>query len=185
MNELKKHAVLLSVLSLLLLVKFIYVPIVDWQNALYLNLQQQEKKLTKIDKVLKQKDKVTQANAQLDKLLAIKTSVFFSQAQESKFQLAQQKMIESLFEKNNVKVTKFAWRKTQQLVTLSANHYKVQVNIKGKTSDLVQLMSAVEHYTPYIEVSDFSLKVQRQKNLLLGTVSGNLTLHLYTDNQKV
>jgi hypothetical protein len=185
MIETKKHAALLAVVSILLIAKFIYIPIVDWQNTLHSEIQQQEKKLTKIDKVLKQKGKVTQANAQLEKLLTIKKSVFFPQAEETKFQLKQQKMLENLFEKSQLKLTKFAWRRTQQIVNLSASHHKLQVYFSGKTSHLMQLMSAIESYTPYIEVSDFVLNVKRQKGSLLGMVSGNLILHLYTDNRKV
>jgi len=182
MNEIKKHAVLLIILSILLIAKFIYIPIINWQNALHSEIQQQEKKLVKIDKVLRQKGKINQANFQLEKLLTIKTSVFFPSEEETKFQLKQQKMLESLFKKSKLKLTKFAWRRTQALASLSASHYKLQVNFSGKMSQLVQLMSAIESFTPYIEVSDFTFNIKRQKGPLLGMVTGNLILHLYTDN---
>lgn len=179
MNEIKKYAVLLIALSVLVVVKFVYVPIIDWQNDLYLQIKQQENKLNKINKVLSQKESVIQANALLETLLTKTTSIFFLQSEEAKFQLKQQKMLESLFEKYNLKSTKFAWKRTQKLTALTVQHYKLQISLKGRTNKLVQLMSVIESHTPYIEISDFALNVKRQKDLSLGNVTGNITLHLY------
>ena len=45
MKELKKHQFLLSVVALLIIIKWLYVPIVDWQDERYFEIKQMLSKL--------------------------------------------------------------------------------------------------------------------------------------------
>ena len=62
MKELKKHQFLLSVVALLIIIKWLYVPIVDWQDERYFEIKQKQNRLSKSSAVLKQSNVYSQKN---------------------------------------------------------------------------------------------------------------------------
>ena len=182
MNELKQHALLLSIVALLAAMKFIVVPIIEWQDAIFMEIQQQQKKLSKVGGVVNKKSELTQQNTELTQALAITEKVFFPTQTESSFQLKQQKMLEAMLEQYKLKSTRFGWKQSTELTDLSVKKYQLQVFLNGQTTDMVKLMAALEQYSPYIEVSEFIFTIKQQKEKKLGQVRGNLTLHLYANN---
>jgi hypothetical protein len=183
MNELKQHALLLSAVALLVIIKFIYLPISDWQSALYMEIQQQQKKLSQVGVVLSENDELLSQKVKLTQALTVAEQVFFPYQVEADFQLKQQIMLEKILEQHKLKLTRFGWENSRNLSALSVTHYQLQVFLSGNTLNFIQLMAALELQSPYIEVGDFVLNVQRQKAQDLGQVSGNLTLHLYANNK--
>ena len=57
MEEVKKYSLLLSILAMLFIIKIFIVPIIDWQNNTLLEINNIERKLGKIEKVLSKESK--------------------------------------------------------------------------------------------------------------------------------
>jgi len=181
MEDLKKHALLLIILTFLLLAKFLYMPIIEWQNALIIEINTIEKKLRKIEGVLGNEEKILHANKQYEQQFAITKHLFFAQNSQATFKLQQQQMLEKVFEKSNIKITRFGWENTIPLVDLQVEHYPLKVYLSGKISDFVKLTTQLERYSPFIEVSGLVLVVKKQTSSNLGETKGNISLNLYAE----
>ncbi len=179
MNELKKHWLLLSIVALLVVIKWGYIPLSDWQNALYFEVKQKQKRLLKSSRVLEKSDLYNQQNIQLQSSLAIANDVFFNEQDDSLFKLEQQKFVEQLLSKSNLTLTRIVWENTLESVEPKIKHYKMNVFFSGRATDMVRYVTELEQHKPYIEVSDFIFNIKKSHQAPLGNVSGNLTLNLY------
>jgi hypothetical protein len=183
MQELKRHAGLLSIIVFLLVIKFALLPIFDWQNTILLDINLQQKKLSKIEGIL--------ANTSQDKTFERKLAassvksqrVFFNDQEESTFKLEQQKIIEALFIKHKISATNIGWQVTTELQDIAAKNYQLGITIEGLSADIIALMVALEAYPQYINISDFYLTVKGQSAEQTGMMNGRFTLQLYANNK--
>jgi len=183
MAELKQYKFLLSLVAVLLLAKFVIVPIYDWQDEKQQNISRLSKKLTKIDSVLSGQ---SSNHALLDKLrsnTAIASKLFYVFSPEAQFKISQQKHIESMLEKYEIRVSNFGWQPVNKLEQLNALNYQAKLRFTGKTVNLIKAMTFLESQTPYHEISEFNYKIKRQTANNLGTMDARVTLSFYMLNE--
>jgi len=183
MAELKKHALLLSLMAILIIAKFIVVPIFDWQNNELQNIKLLAKKQQKITQVLNGQDNTANSNATLKSINKLGDSIFFTYQTESAFKLKQQKMFESLLAKHYVQSERIGWQVTTELPNLSATQYQLQLSVKGQTHNVVSLLAELENHNKLIEIKDFNVNFKGQNEIALGQIFGDLTLRLYAMNK--
>jgi len=179
MSELKQHAFLLIVVAVLLLAKFVYIPIIDWQDRTQANIIQQEKKLSKIQNILENKNLIVNENNQLTDALAITNQLFFDYQPPAAFKLSQQKKFEALLSENQLSLTQVAWEKSIDIDSLQVTHYKLGVYFKGGASNVVQFTSALEKNIPYLNVSDFVFSIKQLRGDYIGRFVGHIIVNLY------
>jgi len=180
MAELKQHAWLLSLVALLLIVKFIIVPIFDWQDMKLAKIILLEKKQAKIDNVLTKKS--NNVNADLDLTLAQANKIFFSFQPSAAFKLEQQKMLESMLEKHKVKPINIGWKTSTFFEQLQITRYPLNVQFTGKTIDIIKFLTAIEAKENRIEIESLNLSIKGQRTNTLGRVNGSITLNFFMNS---
>jgi len=182
MNELKKHALLLSIVALLILVKFAVMPIMQWQDNAVVELRNLQKKLGKVSQVLGSEDKTGEVNQQVAEQLAAAQQLFFAHQSQSAFELAQQQYFEALTEKHNLRSRNFGWQNVSQRDDLALTRFQAAIRIDGKLKDIIALFVELETQTKRIEIVGFNISPKSQSEKSLGRVrSARITIALYVN----
>lgn len=181
MTELKQHTLLLAFITLLLLAKFIIVPIYAWQDQQLADISLLEKKQAKISAVLTAQDKVTQLNKALDSALKQSENLIFPYQEDAKFKLNQQKTLETLLSKFNLTVQHVGWQAVRSKDHSQFTSYPILIRFSGKTDQVVQFLAAAEMNTQRIEVNELNFTLKGQKANALGRITGSITLMLFME----
>jgi len=183
MAELKEHAWLLALLTLLLVAKFIIVPIYQWQDTALSEINLLEKKQGKISKVLKGKDDTTKLKYDLEAALQQTDGLIFPFQADAKFKLNQQKMLESLLSKHNLTIQHVGWQVARSKDSLLLISYPIFIRFSGKTTDVVKFLAAIEMNPQRIGVEEFNFSFKRQSDKALGRINGSVTLMLFMEKE--
>ena len=182
MAELKQHALLLLMLAILVSVKFIIVPVIDWQNTLVADIQLLEKRSQKVTRIIAEKGKTIKLNQLLNKEVERGNELFFPYQTQSKFKLSQQKLIESLLDEYQLKSQNIGWQTPSELTSLQVIKHPLQLRFSGKTLDVIKFIAAIEKLEKNIEIIDFNLSLKRQNEDSLGQCNGRVTLNFYVNS---
>lgn len=182
MAELKKHAWLLSILFILAIVKFIVTPAIEWQNEILADIQLLEKKKNKVANVLAKRDKSTIDYKKLSAFVEQGNKVLFPYQQEAAFKLSQQKALESLLTKHNLRVQNIGWQVSTIQEELSVIRYSIQIRFSGESINAIKFMAAIESQEYLIDIKDFNVSLKGQKDQTLGRIDGQVSLYLYVTN---
>jgi Tfp pilus assembly protein PilO len=183
MAELQKHSILLLLIALLVAFKFVVVPIFSWQATQLVALQGLEQKQNKISQLLKQQNSNSQVNTALTAAISLAKPLFFPEQPETDFKLTQQKVLEALLAKHDVKSQNIGWQTSTRLADLDLVRYPIKLSVIGKGSNIIEFITAIESKGQYIKVHDFNLSFKGQGSKKLGRVTGAITLHLFVAGQ--
>lgn|GEM_PF-1962522 len=184
MAELKQHALLLSIILILVIAKFVIVPVFAWQDEILSDITLLDKKQDKITSVLGQQNENKINNEQLNVLISDADKMFFPYQQESAFKLSQQKMLESLLSTHKLKSQNIGWQASTLLEGLTATRYSIMIRFSGQTADAIRFMGALESQVRRIEIKDFNVSLKGQRAENLGQVNGQVILYLYVNNME-
>jgi hypothetical protein len=184
MAELKKHAVLLILLAILLLVKVVIVPIFDWQDIMITDIKAQQKKLAKTEGVLGKENKLATFNQQISEQLNNIDKLFYPYQTESSFKLAQQKHFESLISEYKLKVRSFSWQAASQNKEIQSIRYQVQLRVSGDINNMIDFITAIETQGTYVDVNRLDISIKSQNEKSLGTTkNARITLRFYVNEK--
>jgi hypothetical protein len=186
MEDLKKHALLLTVLAILLSVKFIMVPIFSWQDEVLSDIHRQEKQLLKVAKVLNNDGQVNELGQQVIIDLAAAEKLFFPLNSESSFKLAQQQLIEGYITKHKVALTNLGWQSATELKESALMRYQLSIRFDGLFVDIVTLFAELENHSPWLQIAEFNLSSKAQSSDDIGYIKGGrAVINLYMNTSKV
>lgn len=185
MQVFRNYPFLSVLLVLLLVLKFILVPVIEWQNDSVWNVQQKQKHLNRATEA---RQNISGNQSELNNLrqqLTQLQSYFYPQQSEASFKLAQQQILESLFADNNLKVDNIGWTYSAQMLGQPLIKHQLSVSLQGKTADLPALYLALDNGPQWIDVLSFSFNMLGQQAQSLGTFRGSVDLVFYQlkDNQ--
>lgn len=179
MDELKKNAWLLSLIVILVVIKFAIVPIFEWQDSQLSEVKLLTKRLNKIEQVLANENENSVLNQKLQLTLGKGEKALFNYNTESTFKLAQQKFIQSLLNKHNLKLQNIGFQAQTFIPEFKAMQFAVQVRFTGKTEEAIALVNTIEQNEERIAIDKFNLSFKGLGNKSLGRVNGMLSLFLY------
>jgi len=179
MESIKQYALALSFIALLILVKFVVVPVYQWQQETISSNDSLELRLTKSSYALNNKDEMKAALAKTSEKLSKIKSVLFNYQTKSKFQLAQQKKLELLFERHNIDISKVTWQLAVPLPTWQIIRYEVRFDIQGQVADLQKLQVTLDSQSKWYNNDNFNFRLDTRRDNNLGKASGRLSLKLY------
>lgn len=182
MAELKKHALLLLILIILVSAKFIILPVIEWQNTIVADIKLLDKRSQKVTRVITQNDNTIKLNQLLSEEVKRGNELFFPYQTPSKFKLSQQKLIESLLDKYQLKSQNIGWQTSSELTSLYIIKHPLQLRFSGKTLDVIKFIAAIEKLEKNIEVIDFNLSLKKQNESSLGQCNGRVTLNFYVNS---
>ena len=182
MDELKKHSLLLTLLASLMVTKFIIVPIYQWQDNMLERIQLLTKKKVKIDNLLKQEARFNSEAKKIKGKVEQADSVFFAYEEESDFKLTQQKLLEELLAKYELRASNIGWQITTAMPELKSTNYQLRIQFSGDLLNLLNFMAVIETYQHKIQISDFYFSVRNHSNNELGSTNGWFILNFYANS---
>ena len=183
MAELKQHAWLLALLTLLAFAKFFIVPVFEWQDRQLAEIKLLDKKQHKISTVLKEKDNITKLNKKLETILEQVDGFISPYQDEAKFKLNQQKMLESLLAKFNLTTQHVGWQAARPEDEFLLTRYPILIRFSGKTTDVISFLAATDMNPQRIEVNEFNFSLKGQREKSVGRINGSVTLFLFMEQE--
>lgn len=176
MDNLKEKAPLLLVLIALVTVKFVIVPIFEWQDEKLVEIQTKERQLSKTISVIDREPLVNDALALVKKSTLKQLDFYYSEPSMDAFKLVAQQNIESIFLTQDLKVTNFNWANE---IEGDISEVRAKVSFEGRTKDLASLQLELTLFDKLFNVPQFNIYVERMKTDSLGKARGTMTIVLY------
>lgn len=178
METLKQKPYLITLLVLLVAMKFIVMPIIEWQNNKQVELQLSDKRLAKSQFAIANQDAIQPLIEKLQEQVQRTTVRLYPHQNENAFKLAQQKELETLVSDLGLKVNGIGWLNS----TITDNgiiQYQMQLNVSGDGVKIPQLFAAIEGGKHWIAVDDFNIAFRRQSKTNIGESNARMTLNYY------
>ena len=179
MNELKKHALALSVIAILIYFKFIIVPMVDWQDEKLLKLALLERKITKVEQLLINKNSVQELQNSLGEYLTTLNHSFYPAQPIEAFKLQQQKRIEEELTNFGLNINSIGWKNNQTLNEAPLIQFRVDIAFGGKSEQVIEFLLSLSNHVLISEIVGLNLSFQRQRIGQLGSLRARITVVYY------
>ena len=182
-TEIQKNQTLLLIVAVLLLLKILVEPLINWQNqqiAVNANLA---KKATKSEAVLAQQQQLEALKSQVTAHLQQLTPLYYPYQSDTQFKLTQQQRVEEYLNKHQIKVSNIGWQALLKLDQQQLIRHQMLLSLQGKTTDLIALMQELETLTPRINIVEFNVSLKGQDAESLGRVDGNARLVFYMQQE--
>lgn len=174
-----KHQLALAALVLLLSLKFIVVPLIDWQNTQLAQLANLQKRAVKSQNVIINQSQINQAQQTINAQLEAINELFVNTQREGEFKLAMQQQIEQTIANNQLQINTSSWLPSIAVANNQLIRHQLRLNLKGKMRDFINLITLLESKTPKAELKSLNINLKGQKTDALGNMSGSLELAFY------
>ncbi len=178
MEELKQHRVLLSFIAILVFIKFVVIPVLDWQETVIIDIQNKERKLEKASQLIKRSGSFQEDRKLISAQLKEAEQLFFSLQVDSDFKLTQQKYLEQLMATHNLNVENFGWQTSSVNDSMLLKKYQVQVRFSGNITDLVNFIISLDQHSKRYEVTNFNFSFPPGSSNIR---NGRLSINFYMD----
>lgn len=163
---------LLLILSLIIVIKFVFYPIIDWQNEKIQKLSVVNKRLDKSIGFVNRLPTLQKEKEEMDAYLATLKLDVDTYQEISAYQLTKQKEVELLFSNNKLKIVSFNWQDI--IATENGSQLKLMVKYSGKLKDFIKLHMAMSKFNRSTEITNLGLNTRGQKENSLGVFTGNI-----------
>lgn len=174
-----KHQLALGVLVILIALKFLIVPLFDWQNSQLAQLANLQKRAVKSQNVIINQSQINQAQQTINAQLKAVNSLFVDYQRESEFKLAMQQQIEQTIANNQLQINTSSWLPSITVANNQLIRHQLRLNLKGKMRDFISLIILLESQTPKAELKSVNINLKGQNNKSLGRVEGIIELAFY------
>ncbi|WP_165724812.1 GspMb/PilO family protein [Pseudoalteromonas sp. SA25] len=180
-----KQQIALGVLALLIVLKFIVVPLFDWQNEQLANLANLQKRVSKSQNVIANQTQITQSQQRISAQLKAINSLFINYKPEDEFKLAMQQQIEKTVANQQLQINTSNWLPSILVANKQLMRHQLRLSIKGKMLDFTKLITELESVTPKAELKTFNINSKGQNAEQLGRVDGIIELAFYMQQPNV
>ena len=174
-----KHQLALGALVILIALKFLIVPLFDWQNSQLAQLANLQKRAVKSQNVIVNQSQINQAQQTINAQLKAVNSLFVDYQRESEFKLAMQQQIEQTIANNQLQINTSSWLPSITVANNQLIRHQLRLNLKGKMRDFINLITLLESKTPKAELKSLNINLKGQNNESLGRVEGTIELAFY------
>ena len=174
-----KQQIALGVLALLIVLKFIVVPLFDWQNEQLANLANLQKRVSKSQNVIANQTQITQSQQRISTQLKAINSLFINYKPEDEFKLAMQQQIEQTVANHQLQINTSNWLPSILVANGQLMRHQLRLSIKGQMLDFTKLITELESATPKAELKTFNINSKGQNDEQLGRVDGTIELAFY------
>ena len=174
-----KQQLALGALVILIALKFLIVPLFDWQNSQLAQLTNLQKRAVKSQNVIVNQSQINQAQQIINAQLEAVNSLFVDYQRESEFKLAMQQQIEQTISNNQLQINTSSWLPSITVANNQLIRHQLRLNLKGKIRDFINLITLLESKTPKAELKSLNINLKGQNNESLGRVEGTIELAFY------
>lgn len=179
MNELKKHALPLGLIAVLMFFKIVIIPIVDWQDEQLMKLGLLEKKANKIQQLLLNNNETVIRSSDLQQRLSELSLKFYNNQETEVFKLQQQKLIESELKKYHIAVKNIGWNKYSEVENTPLFEYQIEYNVIGKTENVINYLLSLSSSKRHIDIKSLRLSFLKSSKGKLGEVTARIKQNYY------
>jgi len=176
MQPKNKRKLMLAVLAVLLLTRFILVPIFDWQQEQIDQITKKEQRLVKTNNIITRLPQVQAALAQLKESNQKQQDRYFNQSLSNTFKLQLQQKTELLFSEHDLKVTNFNWVAE---IPAEITQARAKISFEGATKDFAMLQLEIAQLPKLLNIAQWTLHIKRMNDHSLGNVKGSILLTAY------
>lgn len=169
----------LILIAVLLSIKFIFVPLVEWQDKQIVQLRLLDKKVGKIEQLIYQQEKLELAHREAEQSLVVLSSSFYTAQNPDAFKRKIQKQVEEELEKFELKISNIGWQTTVKNQGAPIDEFGLEYSFSGKGEQVFQYMLYLAQDTKYSDFSEFSMSFSRQKPGKLGRITIRLIRTFY------
>lgn len=172
-----KRKLMLGVLAVLLIARFVLVPIFDWQQAQISTIEAKQQRLVKANAVVNRLPQLELALAQLQESNQVQQARYFKQSSLNAFKLQLQQQIETLFADYDMKISNFSW-----VVEIPGQitEARAKIAFEGSTANFARLQLAIAQSPKLLNIAQWSLHIKRMSSQSLGQARGSLLLAAYS-----
>lgn len=181
METIKQHPSLIALVIILCAVRFIVVPIVDWQTMQVADIRLLNKRIERAESALMQQTHNTEVLSELKRRVTNNKSLLYPYESENTFQLKIQQMIEGLLVQYQLKSTNIGWLRTEDILDYQAIRYQLQIRFEGPMVYVPSFQLALEQLPQWIEVSQFTASLRYQSSVSLGNTNGMVVLDFFME----
>jgi hypothetical protein len=179
MESLKKHRLALVFIALLILTKWLIVPLYDWQQSTLASNNALAQRLAKSAYALENQQQTAATLAAQTKLLEQAENALFNYQAANSFQLAQQKVIEGIFATYQMDISRLAWQIPVPLTALPLTEYEMKLRFTGKATALSKLLSTLNSQNQWFTFDDFQFRFDKRRDKRLGEFDGRISIKMY------
>ncbi len=178
-DSIKKHGLLLTVLTVICIVKFIVVPIYTWQQDIISENLMLEKRLVKSLNALNNLPETERGLIEIEARIAEIQNIIFPFQAENLFQLQQQQSIEKIFDSQTIKISNLGWQLPYRLKEHPIIEHEVNISFSGEVVNLQQLQVMLEQKEQWFNISELNYRFEKKRAKRLGDVNGRMKVKLY------
>ncbi|MFT5813785.1 MAG: hypothetical protein ACI9VT_001543 [Psychroserpens sp.] len=171
-----KRKLMLGVLAVLLIARFILVPVFDWQKGKIALIAEKEQRLIKTNNVIDHVPQINLALKQLNQSNNKQQDRYFAEASTNTFKLQLQQKIEMLFSEHTLKVTNFNWVAE---IPGQITQARAKISFEGATTQFAMLQLAIAQLPKALNIAQWTLQVKGMNEHSLGNVNGSILLIAY------
>ena len=170
---------MIGLLIALLVIKFVLVPIFDWQQEKISQIEITEQRLIKTQKVIERLPLIEEAFEKLQQQTTKQQALLFKEPTLNNFKLKLQQNIESHFAEHALKVNNFSWvaELPEQI-----SEARAEVSFDGQMKDFATLQLAIARLPQILNILQWQIRVDRMDDESLGKVNGKLLIAAYNIN---
>ncbi|ATC93395.1 hypothetical protein [Pseudoalteromonas tunicata] len=184
MSELKKHAPLLAIALFLVILKFFFVPVFEWQER---ELSEQKLTLRKIEKsnsLLENKEQLIELKGKLQAELSEISTFFYPYMEESRFKLEQQKIIEAQLNQYQLTSKRLGWLVNYEETNPAIIKLDLEYSFEGEGSQVFSYLLQLSADPKVHVISKLNLGFRGQRPGNLGIVTVFMAKSYYMHNDK-
>lgn len=179
MAELKKHALALYLIGVLILLKFIFVPVIDWQDSVIAEHQLKQRKLSKANTLLNNKATLQEQAANLEEKLLNVAPYFYTWQEESVFKREQQQIIETELAKFDLRSKRIGWKESFPTDGQKVIKYNIEYSFEGSGYQVINYLVALKMHSYLTDTPQTNLSFRGQGAGKLGIISVFLSRNYY------
>lgn len=162
---------LLSLLAVLFVLRFVVVPVFDWQNATIEETQSLQHKLDKSAAYIDDLPKLRAFGEQLTTALTARHQASETYNDIGRYQIAKQRQFEQMFNANDIEIKSSNW--LDPVATAKGVTLQLRLQFSGQVNQFIQLHTQIAAMGNSVNVTNLGLTMRGQTTDSLGTFSGN------------
>jgi hypothetical protein len=178
-KQLQDKPVLVGTLVLLLLAKFVVMPLLEWQNDMLLEYKYLKNRLNKENQILNASSDNAILLEKLNANISHASELYYSASSEVEFKLERQQHIESLLTDRKLSLSSLAWEPAQTIPHSQLKKFDATMVVSGNGVNLINFIIHVESKEKF-GVAGFNLDLT-QPNKHIGKLAGRVELYFYQE----
>ncbi|ODB36786.1 hypothetical protein BB427_01880 [Pseudoalteromonas sp. BMB] len=183
MDEIKNKRGLLSILAILLVLRFIIVPVFDWQEQRTAEIKQIEARLEKSSLIVKNQQSLDTAKEELGKRSDTLKLFIYPAANEADFRFQVQKELNEVISRHQLEVKNIGWLTRLEIESAALTRHQVRISVSGKTVNLQALLMEIDSKLNKVFVSEFKSTFKYLTSDSLGLSEATLVLAMYAQQE--